>query len=65
MDLKAQIQGLNTQQSDAKIKLHHTLLEYIWHKKKGFDAIQQEESTFKISAKNIESRKISMYMIGG
>ncbi len=65
MDLKAQIQGLNTQQSDAKFRLHHTLQEYIWYKKQGFDAIQQEESALKISAKNIESRKISMYMIGG
>ena len=37
----------------------------ITDKKQGFDAIQQEESAFKISAKNIESRKISMYMIGG
>lgn len=70
LDLKKQIQAFMQKEETAELKLNEVLTDYIWHKKQGFDAIQQEQSTLKLStltasAKNAATRKISMYMIGG
>lgn len=79
ISLKSQIKDL-TESADffQKIQLEQTLTDYIWHKKQGFDAIQQgamqienkqnyvAPSTQLIeNKKHTVSRKISMYMIGG
>lgn len=65
LDLKAHIQRLTQQKNEAQYQLNTDLDQYIWNKKQGFDAIQQDLSTANISSQNHPSRKISMYMIGG
>lgn len=62
MNLKPYIQGLNTDDPSAKLQFNQHLNDYIWHKKAGFSAIQQEYSH---TQHLLSSRKISMYMIGG
>ncbi|QOW45481.1 MULTISPECIES: GTP 3',8-cyclase MoaA [Acinetobacter] len=70
LDLKKHIQALMQKKAPAELKLNAVLTDYIWHKKQGFDAIQQEQTTLKLStlaasANHAATRKISMYMIGG
>ncbi|MCX5468587.1 GTP 3',8-cyclase MoaA [Acinetobacter nematophilus] len=49
-----------TSNSQANLQLQQTLSDYIWQKKRGFHEIAQEAKSA-----HTQSRKISMYMIGG
>ena len=69
LDLKAQIQALALQKNANSAKLQQHLSDYIWQKKQGFHAIEQQrlqrQSSSSASTQSVASRKISMHMIGG